>query len=149
MRENKVMEMVKYLSSKEGEDIVIKDVMFVTAMNILGNASLSIDLVDYEGNGIGAGIMDAVRRFIMLIATPLLADLYPILGQWDLQGWYKQVMHIIETELGSVWEDSLEKKRNGSNVSSCPKDFTDILIEKGFTNQQINPLMEVCISISL
>ncbi|PWA84762.1 cytochrome P450 [Artemisia annua] len=143
IRENKVYDMVKYLASKEGEDIVIKDVAFVTAMNILGNASLSMDLVDYEGNGIGAGIMDAVRRVIMLVAQPQLADMFPILGQWDMQSWYKKVMHIIEHELGGIWVDSLQRKRNESSISSSPKDFVDLLIEKGFTNQQINPLMEV------
>ncbi|KAI3807629.1 hypothetical protein L1987_23561 [Smallanthus sonchifolius] len=142
MRENKVMEMVKYLGSKEGEEVVIKDVMFVTAINILGNVSLSMDLVDYEGNGVGKGIMDAVRRLVMMVAKPQLADMFPILGPWDLQGWYKQVMHIIEHDLGAVWEDGIQKKRNRSNVQSRPKDFIDILIEKGFSNRQINALME-------
>ncbi|KAF5780010.1 putative cytochrome P450 [Helianthus annuus] len=142
MREKKVMEMVKYLASKEGQDIVIKDVVFVTAMNNLGNALLSIDLVDYEGNGIGRGVMDAIRRLIMLIAQPQLADMFPIFGPWDLQGWYKQVMHIIEHDLGSVWEDSLQKKRNRDDSGSSPKDFVDVLIEKGFSNQRINALME-------
>ncbi|XP_076940399.1 putative (S)-N-methylcoclaurine 3'-hydroxylase isozyme 2 [Bidens hawaiensis] len=142
MREEKVIEMVKYLASKEGEDIVIKDVMFVTAMNILGNASLSIDLVDYEGNGIGSGVMDAVRRLVMMIAQPQLPDMFPILGPWDLQDWYKQVMHIIEHDLGSVWEDSIQKKRSRGDFGSSSKDFVDILIEKGFSNQQINALME-------
>nr|GEX43999.1 probable (S)-N-methylcoclaurine 3'-hydroxylase isozyme 2 [Tanacetum cinerariifolium] len=142
MRENKVHDLVKYLASKEGDDIIIKDVTFVTAMNILGNASLSMDLVDYEGNGIGAGIMDAVRRVIMLVAKPQLADMFPILGQWDIESWYKKVMHIIDHELGGIWVDSLQRKRNETNISSSPKDFVDLLIEKGFTNQQINPLME-------
>ncbi|MFS7982952.1 putative cytochrome P450 superfamily [Helianthus anomalus] len=143
MREKKVMEMVKYLASKEGQDIVIKDVVFVTAMNNLGNALLSIDLVDYEGNGIGRGVMDAIRRLVMIIAQPQLADMFPILGPWDLQGWYKQVMHITEHDLGPVWEDSLQKKRNRVDSISSPKDVIDILIEKGFSNQQIIAIMEV------
>ncbi|XP_071713317.1 probable (S)-N-methylcoclaurine 3'-hydroxylase isozyme 2 [Rutidosis leptorrhynchoides] len=141
IRESKVLEMVKYLTSKEGEDIIIKDVMFVTAMNILGNATLSIDLVDYEGNGVGAGIMDTVRRLVMIVAKPQLADMFPVLGEWDLQGWYKQVMHIIEHELGAIWVDSIQRKRDDRSSSSS-KDFVDVLIEKGFTNRQINPVME-------
>nr|GFB00173.1 cytochrome P450 [Tanacetum cinerariifolium] len=114
-----------------------------STVNILGNATMSTDLVDYEGNGIGAGIMDAVRRLIMLFTQPQLADLFPILGQWDIQSWYKKVMHIIDHELGGIWVNSLQRKRNETNISSSPKDFVDLLIEKGFTNQQINPLMEV------
>ncbi|XP_024969260.1 probable (S)-N-methylcoclaurine 3'-hydroxylase isozyme 2 [Cynara cardunculus var. scolymus] len=142
MRENKVMEMMKYLGSKEGEAIPIKQVAFATSVNILGNATLSIDLVDFEGNGIGANIIDSLRRLAVLAATPQLVDMYPILSRWDLQGWYKQVMHIIQADLGTVWKDTLQMKRNGTNISSHLKDFTDILIEKGFTDQQINPLMQ-------
>ncbi|KVI07310.1 cytochrome P450 [Cynara cardunculus var. scolymus] len=101
MRENKVMEMMKYLGSKEGEAIPIKQVAFATSVNILGNATLSIDLVDFEGNGIGANIIDSLRRLAVLAATPQLVDMYPILSRWDLQGWYKQVMHIIQADLGT------------------------------------------------
>ncbi|PWA55461.1 cytochrome P450 [Artemisia annua] len=142
MRETKVMEMVEYLASKEGEDIVIKDVAFATAINIIGNTTLSTDLVDFEGNGIGASIMESVRKLTKLAAKPQLVDMFPILGQWDLQGWYKEIMHIVEQDLGSIWKDSLEKKQSAEYIFSGPKDFTDILIDKGFTNQQINPLMQ-------
>ncbi|GKD06830.1 probable (S)-N-methylcoclaurine 3'-hydroxylase isozyme 2 [Tanacetum coccineum] len=51
-------------------------------------------------------------------------------------------MHIVEQDLGSIWKDHLEKKRSGEYIFSGPKDFTDILIHKGYTNQQINPLMQ-------
>lgn len=142
MRENKVMEMMNYLGSKEGEDIIIKKLAFASSVNILGNASLSIDLVDFEGNGIGASIMESLTRLAGLANMPLLADMFPILSRWDLQGWYKQLLHIVERELGPIWRDSLQRKRNETNISKDLKDFTDILIEKGFTNQQINPVMQ-------
>ncbi|KAJ9546257.1 hypothetical protein OSB04_025964 [Centaurea solstitialis] len=142
-REDKVMEMVKYIGSKNGEeDVNIRDLMFVTAVNILGNTLLSMDLVDFEGNGIGPGVKDSVRRIATLALTPQLADLYPILSRWDFGNWCKQIVYIIEEELGSIWKDSLQRKRNGSNVSSDLQDFSDILIEKGFTNQQINAILE-------
>ncbi|KAJ9546261.1 hypothetical protein OSB04_025968 [Centaurea solstitialis] len=143
-REDKVMEMVKYISSKNGEQVVsIRDLMFVTAVNILGNTLLSMDLVDFEGNGIGACLKGSIKRIVSLALTPQLADLYPKLGRWDFENWYKKVMYIIEEELGGIWKDSLQRKRNGSNLSSDHlQDFTDILIQKGFTNQQINALME-------
>ncbi|CAI9301825.1 unnamed protein product [Lactuca saligna] len=143
MRLEKVMEMVKYIASKSGENISIKDVMLVTATNIMGNISLSMDVVDFEGNGIGARINDALRRFSSLGAQPQLADLYPILfGRWDIQSWKKKFMQIVEQELGTIWEDILKRKKNGRNISTDKKDFTDILIEKGCTQQQINALMQ-------
>nr|GEW07034.1 hypothetical protein [Tanacetum cinerariifolium] len=88
-----------------------------------------------------ACIMESVEKLIKLAAEPQLADMFLILGQWDLQGWYKEIMRIVEQDLCSIWKDILEKKRHGEYIFSDPKDFTDTLIEKGFTNQQINPLL--------
>lgn len=142
MREKKVVEMVKYITSKGGENISIRDVMSVTATNIIANITSSMDLVDFEGNGIGAGIVDTLRRFAMLGTHPQLADLFPIFGRWDIQGWSKKFMKIVEQELGTIWEDILNMKRNGSKNSSDLKDFLDTLIENGSTHQQINALMQ-------
>lgn len=144
IREKKVMEMVKHIVSKGGENIIsIKDVMLVTTTNIIGHTTLSTDLVDFEGNGIGAGLKNTVKRLALLRSRPQLADLYEIFGRWDLQGWNKQVIQIIEQDFGAVWDDILERKRNGShNISPDLKDFTDILIERGYTRPQINALME-------
>ncbi|KAL4557635.1 hypothetical protein LXL04_035820 [Taraxacum kok-saghyz] len=86
MREKKVIEMLNYIVSK-GDDnshISITDLMLVTATNIIGNTFLSMDLVDFEGNVLGAGIKDSVRRLSSLATQPQLADLYPIFGAWDL-----------------------------------------------------------------
>nr|XP_043618195.1 probable (S)-N-methylcoclaurine 3'-hydroxylase isozyme 2 [Erigeron canadensis] len=138
LRESKVKELMKYLGSKEGEEICIKDVMFATAVMLLSNTLFSMDFVDFEGNGIGAGIMNLIRRLSKL-AKPQLADMYPyIFGRWDLQGWYNDVMQILK-EFGDIWKDNLEKKRNGS---TRPNDFTHTLIEKGFTNHQINIMIQ-------
>ncbi|KAI3507193.1 hypothetical protein L1887_22048 [Cichorium endivia] len=142
MREKKVVEMVKYIGSKGGENISIRDVMSVTATNIIGNTTTSMDLLDFEGNGIGAEINNSVRRLSMLGAHPPLADLFPIFGRWDIQGWSKKFMKIVEQELGTIWEDILNRKRNGSKNSSDLKDFIDVLIENGSTHQQINALMQ-------
>ncbi|KAL4557629.1 hypothetical protein LXL04_035818 [Taraxacum kok-saghyz] len=142
MRQEKVMEMVKFIGSKSGESLSIRDAMLVTVTNIMGNVSLSMDLMDFEGNGIGAKINDSLRRLTMLGGQPPLADFYPIFGRWDMQGWYKKFMQIVKQELGTIWEDILQMKRNRSNISLDTKDFSDILIEKGCTQQQINALMQ-------
>ncbi|KAJ9546259.1 hypothetical protein OSB04_025966 [Centaurea solstitialis] len=144
VREGKITEMVKYISSKGGEeDVIIKDVMVVTMINIMGNMLLSMDLVDFEGNGIGAGIKGYARKLATLGMKPPLADLFPILGRWGCEDWYKQVMDVVQEEFGNIWKDILQMKRNGSNnVSSDLQDFSDFLIEKGFTNQEINPMIQ-------
>ncbi|KAJ9546258.1 hypothetical protein OSB04_025965 [Centaurea solstitialis] len=143
LREGKIREIVKYIGSKgDKEDIVIKDVVFVTAINIMGNTLLSMDLLDFEGNGIGAGIKESIRRLAIAMMPPL-ADLFPtVLGRWGYEEWYKKVVHMIQEEFGDIWKDGLQRKRNGGNVSSDLKDFSDVLIEKGFTNQQTNAMIE-------
>ncbi|XP_071736642.1 probable (S)-N-methylcoclaurine 3'-hydroxylase isozyme 2 [Rutidosis leptorrhynchoides] len=142
IRESKVKDMMEYLGSKVDEVIAIRDVAFTTSVNVLGNVCLSIDLLDYEGNGIGDNLRESLGKLDLLGSKPLLANMYPILGQWDIPGWYKQVMHITEQELGSIWKDSIQMKRDKGNVFSSLQDFADTLIHKGFTNQQINPLIQ-------
>nr|XP_043614605.1 probable (S)-N-methylcoclaurine 3'-hydroxylase isozyme 2 [Erigeron canadensis] len=143
LRESKIMEMVKYLSSKEGEEICINDVMFATAMIILSNTLLSMDLVDFEGNGIGSDLKNLIRRLTKL--AELQWYRHEIFRSGDLHAWYKEVIHVLR-EHGDVWKDSLEKKRNGSSISSSLNDFGDTLIEKGFNDHQINVVIQELLS---
>lgn len=136
-------EMVKYLCSKEGQVLKIKEVVFGTALNILSNIFLSKDFIDFEGKGLGEEMRANIRRFAVLAATPQLSDLYPIMGGWDFQRMYNKLMHVFE-KLCAPWVDIVQEKRKWrlDHVSS-ERDFADALVGKGLTDVQINPLLQV------
>ncbi|XP_057475227.1 probable (S)-N-methylcoclaurine 3'-hydroxylase isozyme 2 isoform X1 [Actinidia eriantha] len=77
VRENKIMGLVKYLGSKEGQAVKIKEKVIFAAMNILSHSMLSRDLVDFEGKGIGEGLMENIRKFAELGGTPAMGGYVP------------------------------------------------------------------------
>ncbi|GMY07100.1 (s)-n-methylcoclaurine 3'-hydroxylase-like protein [Fagus crenata] len=85
-REKKVMELVSFLGSKEGELVNLADLVYVTVTNMLSNALFSIDFLDFEGQGIGKGLRKLITQEAELGVTVNLSDLYPILGGLDFQG---------------------------------------------------------------
>ncbi|KAM7494518.1 hypothetical protein LguiB_029127 [Lonicera macranthoides] len=134
--------MVKYLCSKEGQVVKIKDVVFATALNILSNIFLSKDFIDFEGKGLGEEMRANIRRFAVLAATPQLSDLYPIMGGWDFQRMYNKLMDTFE-KLCAPWVDIVrEKRKGGVDHLSSERDFADALVGKGLTDVQINPLLQ-------
>ncbi|KAK9293178.1 hypothetical protein L1049_021167 [Liquidambar formosana] len=50
LREKKVMEMVGFLGGKEGEVVVIGEVVFAAIFNTISNTFFSMDFMDFEGS---------------------------------------------------------------------------------------------------
>ncbi|XP_059629319.1 probable (S)-N-methylcoclaurine 3'-hydroxylase isozyme 2 [Cornus florida] len=140
LREKKVTEMVEYLGSKEGQVVKVKEMVFACALNILSNAFLSMDFMDFEGKGVGEGMYQNIRSYSQMGAVPQLSDFFPILGGWDFQSFYKKLMTIYDRICG-VWVDTVKERRQRRDGSSTRRDFTDALIGIGFSDEQINPLL--------
>nr|AZP01948.1 cytochrome P450 CYP80F5 [Panax ginseng] len=142
IREKKAMEMVSYLGSKQGEILQIKEIVFVTVMNIISNMLFSVDFGDFEGVGLGKEMRGYIRRFGEVVSTPQLADLYPLLGGFDVKGMYNKLMLSDLYEKTCACWGSIVKERKEGKIDQNHKDFMDALIGKGFTDDQINPLIE-------
>ncbi|CAK7337213.1 unnamed protein product [Dovyalis caffra] len=87
LREKKVGEMVEFLGAREGETVEIAEVVFNTVFNMLSNLLFSKDLAGLEEKGVlGSGLKSHIRKMIMLLATPYIANFYPVFAGLDLQG---------------------------------------------------------------
>ncbi|KAM4076440.1 hypothetical protein ACJW30_12G064000 [Castanea mollissima] len=86
LQEKKVMELVGFLGSKEGEVVNLGEVVYITVTNILSNELFSIDFLDFEGQGIGKELRKLLTEDAELGITVNLSDLYPILSGLDFQG---------------------------------------------------------------
>ncbi|KAA8533763.1 hypothetical protein F0562_031280 [Nyssa sinensis] len=124
VRENKVAEMVKYLSAKEGQVVKIKEIMVISALNMLSNALFSMDIANFEGDGQEMG--ELIRRYTEAGATRPLSDLYPIFAGWDPQCMYKKVMDYFD-KISAVWIDIVKERRKQRNNVSSGQDFLDAL----------------------
>ena len=141
-REKKVMELVGFLSSKEGEVVNLGEVVYITVTNILSNALFSVDFLDFEGEGIGKELRKLLTEDAELGITVNLSDLYPILSGLDFQGIRKKSKEILG-KLITIWEDIIKERRKQGSVISDQSDFLDALIKDGYTNDQINQLIVV------
>ncbi|KAK3039262.1 hypothetical protein RJ639_027966, partial [Escallonia herrerae] len=141
LREKKVRELMHFLISKEGETIKIREIVYTAAFNMLSNMLFSMDFEDFEGKGIGEGMRQYQTKYIQTAAVPQLSDLFPILGTWDYQGMYSKLMPIFY-QICAAWSDIVKERRKTNMDVSRRRDFLDALIEKGFIDEQINPLLQ-------
>lgn len=140
LRGKKVMELVEFLRSKEGQVVNLGELVFATVLNMLSNVLISKDMVSLEKETEDGGMRNLVRGIVESISAPNISDFYPILGKLDLQGLRKRVLDLM-TRTRSYWEPILEERRNSrESGSSSQQDFLEILLDNGFTNDRIHQL---------
>ena len=138
LRERKVMELVEFLATKEGEVVKVMDIVFTTICNILSNTFFSMDLCDFEREG----LKDFIYRAAELGATPNLSDFYPILDGLNLHGSKKKSKEALGRIL-STWEGTLKERRKQKNPGSSHRDLLEAFLEIGFEDDQINQVILV------
>ncbi|XP_059639223.1 (S)-N-methylcoclaurine 3'-hydroxylase isozyme 1-like [Cornus florida] len=141
LREEKVGEMVRFLSVMEGKEVKVGEVVFATVFNILSNVLVSRDFIRLEEENVDGGMKALARKLLEVSATPNLSDFYPIFSALDLQGLNKKSKELV-AKIFAVWEPSIEERRDQRRGdASSQKDFLDTLIDAAFTNDQINYLL--------
>lgn len=140
VREEKAAALVAALRSGEGGAAVdVGKMVFDTVVNISSNAYFSEDVAI----GFGENPMARILRGILeCFVAPNLSDLYPILGPLDVQGLRRKYMKCSK-EMWGIWEPIVRERRVMKELRN--QDFLDILISKGFGDDQINHLLEVWI----
>ncbi|XP_042477515.1 probable (S)-N-methylcoclaurine 3'-hydroxylase isozyme 2 [Macadamia integrifolia] len=139
LRENKVMELISFLSAKEGDVVNIGDVMYATVFNILSNLFLSEDLISFEDDGSDERIKQLMKRMMVLVSTPDLGELFPIFKRLDIQRLNKRKRGLFE-KISATWKNIIKERRArvvDGGISS-EQDFLDFLINRGFTDDYIN-----------
>ncbi|XP_031741123.1 probable (S)-N-methylcoclaurine 3'-hydroxylase isozyme 2 [Cucumis sativus] len=145
LREKKMKELVEFLESKQGSVVKIKDFVFTSVFNTLSNLIFSMDLLDFVGDGFN-GIKGSFKKMMDLGLTPNLADFYPLLRRFDLQGLRKKAA-IYMNEVDSLWGILIKERREiHCQQGSASSDFLDVLIQSGFSDQQINYLINELLS---
>uniref|UniRef100_A0A2N9HWG5 Uncharacterized protein n=1 Tax=Fagus sylvatica TaxID=28930 RepID=A0A2N9HWG5_FAGSY len=146
IRDKKVRELVGFLGSNEGKVVNLGEAVYVTFTNILSNAIISVDFLDFEGKGIGKEIRKLIAEMVTLGMSPDISNLYPILSRLDFQGVQKKSDTIVKKFI-AIWEDVLIERRKQESAILGQRDFVDALIKDGYTNVQINQLiMELLIA---
>ncbi|KAJ9706595.1 hypothetical protein PVL29_001858 [Vitis rotundifolia] len=137
--EKKVMEMVRFVSTKEGEAVKVGEVVFATVLNTMTTILMSRDFISFEDDNKDGGMKGLVRKMLMAMAAPNLDDFYPIFSGLDLQGLNKKTKELI-ARICSMWESVIRERREGASDDPSKQDFLNILIRSGYSDDQINQL---------
>ncbi|CAI0414296.1 unnamed protein product [Linum tenue] len=136
VREGKAREMVEFIRRREGKEVIVREVVTATVFNMLSCVLVSRDLISMEGGSCEGGMM----RIAELATTPNVSDFYPVLSWFDLQGLRKKVMELHRSCFRILTEDIIEERRRMGREDSC-KDFLDVLLKNGSSDDQINVLL--------
>nr|XP_043613297.1 (S)-N-methylcoclaurine 3'-hydroxylase isozyme 2-like [Erigeron canadensis] len=144
IREKNVDKMVEFLKRKQGKLVNVREVMFATTVNILGNICFSEDFIGLESDEKESeGLKRALYRLMKLGTTPNIADFYPIFERFDPQGLKNRTAEAMN-EAFSEWEHIIKERRakreSGKWVDSDEHDFLDTMLGCGFSDLQINQL---------
>ncbi|KAI3464947.1 hypothetical protein Pfo_021610 [Paulownia fortunei] len=148
IRKEKVMDMVNYLRTKEGEVVNLEDIMFATLANIISSVLTSKNLFDIEGQAKDdyKVMMALVNEVIEKTTTLGLVDFLPILKGIDF--WSKGKATDIYRKIKLTWGDIIHERRSvGRDNPSSTQNFLDIVLaDSTFSEDQIgNALMELLI----
>ncbi|KAK1379687.1 Cytochrome P450, family 76, subfamily C, polypeptide 6 [Heracleum sosnowskyi] len=133
--------------------ILIRDFVFPTLYNIIGNLMLSRDLVDphslipFEFCTVLSGMLECIGR-------PNISDYLPWLRRLDLQGIRRNMDGYLEKaiEIMSAYVKERVKQRQQNNTlpSEQRMDFLDVLLDfKGTGNDELASLSEYQVTILL
>ncbi|KAK4436406.1 putative (S)-N-methylcoclaurine 3'-hydroxylase isozyme 2 [Sesamum alatum] len=136
MKQKVVVEMMEYLVEKQGQVVKVDDVLNSTVCNIFGNVLASRNLLGYGSCGNEGIVMDLVKEFVGMAASPGLVDIFPVLKRVDF--WTKRRGEILQQKVMCVWEDILKERRsrNGS-IDHNARDFLDVLVQNAFSDDHI------------
>ncbi|KAK9168672.1 hypothetical protein Syun_000812 [Stephania yunnanensis] len=138
IREEKVGELLMFLRRKEGQVVQLSDEVFGCIINVLGGIIFDRNVYDYERKVDNEKGMKGLLRQLMEVASvPDLADLYPILGPFDLQRLRRLSSKYVKM-INEYWADIVKEKRASKDHSR--NNFLDILIQADFTDAQIDAL---------
>ncbi|KAL8217907.1 hypothetical protein R6Q57_021280 [Mikania cordata] len=141
LREKNVEKMAGFLKRKQGDVVNVRELVFATTVNILGNICFSKDFVGLEGGS--GGLKGALYRLMKLGTTPNIADFYPWFEELDPQGLKKKTSEAM-TEAFGVWKYLIKERRGiWESKKGCgldDLDFLDTMIRSGFSDLQINQL---------
>uniref|UniRef100_A0A1S3ASY5 Uncharacterized protein n=1 Tax=Cucumis melo TaxID=3656 RepID=A0A1S3ASY5_CUCME len=82
-------------------------------------------LIGVDGTDLEAKFREVVDELMVLLGTPNLSDLFPVLGCLDLQGIARKMKRVCDEILNSGIEEQRKKGRNGLEN----KGFLEFLLE--------------------
>ncbi|KAE8647886.1 flavonoid 3'-monooxygenase CYP75B137 [Cucumis sativus] len=130
LRRREVRKIIKGVLESAGTPIDISKLSLMAAVKSVMAMTWggSRGLIGVDGADLEAKFMEVVNELMVLLGTPNLSDLFPVLGGLDLQGIgrkMKKVMNVFDGIFNSAIEE--QRKRGGDGMEN--RGFLQLLLE--------------------
>ncbi|KAF1001612.1 cytochrome P450 76A1-like isoform X1 [Apium graveolens] len=135
IRQKRVDELLSWIENEveksAGGRIVVRDFVFPTFFNMIGNLTLSRNLADPQSE-ISSEFCTALADFHECVGRPNISDIFPWLRRFDLQG----IRTTADRSLGKAIEiistfvkERMRERQQNQELSSEQQDFLDVLLD--------------------
>ncbi|KAJ4838913.1 hypothetical protein Tsubulata_047438 [Turnera subulata] len=115
-------------SRGEAEEIVLPHYLFIMTFNIIGNLTLSQDLLNSQSKD-GYEFYNAMNKVMKWGGEPNVADFLPLLKRLDPQGLKRNMEKDLGQALGIIKKFLRERVEQKSGGQEAKNDFLDALLE--------------------
>ncbi|XP_011070677.1 cytochrome P450 76C4-like [Sesamum indicum] len=131
LRKDEVKKAIRDVYNNTGKRVQVGELSFRTELNVIMNMLWGGIVEGEEGQRVGDEFREVVIKLINLIEKPNIADFYPVLARFDIQGVKKEMEGYVQS-LDRIFEDIIaryRKKLSGEIKKEGKKDFLQVLLE--------------------
>ncbi|KAG9449206.1 hypothetical protein H6P81_009171 [Aristolochia fimbriata] len=140
LREEKVSQLVLSVLGRQGEEVEIGELVFETALNVLGGTIFSRDIFTSAQTHQVSEVKNLVSRAVEMAVVPNLSDIFPMLAALDIQGLNREATKY-NHRMYRIWEALIEEKKREMSSGSPNSDFLSILLAARFGDLQLKAFL--------
>ncbi|KAL0409527.1 UNVERIFIED_CONTAM: cytochrome [Sesamum radiatum] len=131
LRKDEVRKAIRDVYNNIGKPIQVGELSFQTELNVIMNMLWGGIVEGEEGRRVGDEFREVVIKLVDMLGKPNIADFYPILARFDIQG-AKKVSEGYMQSLDRIFEDVIDRYRKMLSTEikkEGKKDFLQVLLE--------------------
>ncbi|KAL0446064.1 UNVERIFIED_CONTAM: cytochrome [Sesamum latifolium] len=131
LRKDEVRKTIRDVYNNIGKRIQVGELSFRTELNVVMNMLWGGIVQGEEGQRVGDEFREVVIKLVDLLGKPNVADFYPALARFDIQGVKKEMKGYVQC-LDRIFEDVIAKYRKMLSreiKKEGKKDFVQVLLE--------------------
>ncbi|XP_031281511.1 geraniol 8-hydroxylase-like [Pistacia vera] len=134
LRKQVIKKTIRDVYSKVGEPVDVGELSLATLINVVQNMMWGGSLEGEKRTNLGVDLRELFAEFMVLLATPNVSDLFPVLSRFDLQGIQKRTKKLLSSIERIILDPVIEGYRNTESVKEGEgknekKDFLQLLLE--------------------
>ncbi|KAK4422790.1 Flavonoid 3'-monooxygenase [Sesamum alatum] len=131
LRKDEIRKAIRNVYNEIGKPVHVGELSFRTELNVVMNMLWGGIVEGEEGQRVREEFRETVIKLVDLLGKPNVADFYPVLARFDIQGVKKEMEGYLQT-LDRIFDDVIGKYRkmlSGEIKKEGKKDFLQFLLE--------------------